>query len=188
MNTYRVGLAKPVHLHVLPAIERAAALMFPDDVISPEARASTVSEEELCDAQEQRRLWVATTGISIPVGFAIAAPFEDGAFLREIDVHPMHQRNGLGKLLVRSAIDWARAEGYPHISLTTFEHLPWNAPFYARMGFHCLSGSELPQALARKLQEEKQRGLKQRVAMCLRLQAAHNSPAETASAIPGADS
>jgi GNAT superfamily N-acetyltransferase len=132
VNRYRVGLAKPVHLHVLPAVERAAALIFPDDVISPEARASAVPVEELYDAREQRRLWVATTEISIPVGFAIAVPFEDGAFLLEVAVHPMHQRNGLGKLLVRAAIDWARAEGYPHISLTTFEHLPWNAPFYCR--------------------------------------------------------
>jgi len=36
---------------------------------------------------------------------------------------------------VNSVCDWARAEGYGAVTLTTFRDVPWNGPFYRKLGF-----------------------------------------------------
>jgi hypothetical protein len=71
--------------------------------------------------------------------------------------------------------DWATASGYRAITLTTLRHIPWNAPWYQRLGFRALEDNELSQALCDLLSEEIQHGLpaEDRVAMQRALQA-HN--------------
>ena len=44
-------------------------------------------------------------------------------------------RRGVGSALLEAACTWARAAGYPAITLITFADVPWNAPFYAARGF-----------------------------------------------------
>jgi hypothetical protein len=58
---------------MLSDIERAAAALFPNDVLTPEIRASTVPLEQLEAAHVEGRLWTALTKAGSPVGFAIAA-------------------------------------------------------------------------------------------------------------------
>ena len=62
---------------------------------------------------------------------------------------------------------WARASGHHAITLTALRHIPWNAPWYQRLGFRVLEETELSQALHDLLREEIRRGLPadQRVAM-----------------------
>ena len=56
--------------------------------------------------------------------------------------------------LVEAACDWAREQGFTQIQLSTFRHIPWNAPFYARLGFRELADSELgPDLLAERRHE-----------------------------------
>jgi hypothetical protein len=45
------------------------------------------------------------------------------------------------------------------VTLTTFEHVPWNAPYYARHGFAVLSEHELGPGLRRLRDEETRHGL-----------------------------
>ena len=33
---------------------------------------------------------------------------------------------------------WARSHGYGAVTLTTYRDVPWNAPFYERLGFSVL--------------------------------------------------
>ena len=65
---------------------------------------------------------------------------------------------------------WVAADedDYHTITLTTLRHIPWNAPWYQRLGFRVLETGELSEALRDLLQQEIQRGLPadQRVAMC----------------------
>ena len=56
-------------------------------------------------------------------------------------------------------IDWARTAMLEGVTLTTFRDAPWNAPFYARMGFRLLSGNEAGPRLTDLLRREAQRGL-----------------------------
>ena len=50
--------------------------------------------------------------------------------------------------------DAARGEGRPALTLTTFSDVPWNAPYYQRLGFAIVEpshqGFELAAAVARE--------------------------------------
>jgi predicted N-acetyltransferase YhbS len=91
-----------------------------------------------------------------------------------MDVVPAHAGRGLGRALVVEVAEWARREGFPSVTLTTFRHLPWNGPFYARQGFSELAAAELGPELRAALDEEVEHGLDpaKRVAMRLDLRAA----------------
>ncbi len=166
MSDYHIELAQRQHLAELPAIELAAATIFPEGVIPPEARSRTLPPQQLENALQQHCLWVAVAAsTSQLVGFAMVVPEKDAALLAEVDVHPEHQRKGVGRALVQAAIDWADAQGIPRLVLTTFGDLPWNAPFYEPCGFRRIAASQLTDALAQTLREEAHQGLKGRVAM-----------------------
>src|SRR5688572_19606173 len=169
IDGYRVALARREHIGMLAQIERAAAALFPDDVSTPEIRLSVVPREQLEAALAEERLWTAVTNTETVVGFAIAIRQSNAAFLQEIDVHPAHQRKGLGRRLINEVILWARAQEFPCVLLTTFEHVPWHAPFYSRLGFRKLADDELTLELLDRLQLERSQGMRQRVAMRLPL-------------------
>ena len=168
--TYAIRAARPAELHLLAAIELAAARLLaglaPESVLN-----ETTSEQELAHAQHDGRLWVALAG-DRPVGFAHVERIEPGAaHLEEIDVHPDHGRRGLGKALVAAVCEWAAAEGCHSVTLTTFRDVPWNMPYYARLGFVEIAPADLGPALESVLRDETRRGLDpaRRVAMRRRL-------------------
>jgi GNAT superfamily N-acetyltransferase len=185
MSPYAIVGARPLDLPLIGAIELAAARLLAGH--APEAVLNEVTSElELRDAQSDGRLWVALSG-DRPVGFAHVELLEpNAAHLEEIDVHPDHGRRGLGSRLVAEVCSWARKRGYGAVTLTTFRDVPWNMPFYARLGFEEISAAALTPALRAVLQDEARRGLDpaRRVAMRwraptnpLRVLAAHASPA-----------
>jgi GNAT superfamily N-acetyltransferase len=166
MPSYRIVTARPNDLRLLPAIELAAARLLaghaPESVL-----AETTSEEDLKEAQAQGRLWVALAGDE-PVGFAHVEVLEPtAAHLEEIDVLPNHGRRGLGRRLLTAVCEWAATEGHRSVTLTTFRDVPWNMPFYARLGFEVIPPADLSPALISVLQGEARRGLDpmRRVAM-----------------------
>ncbi len=164
---YRIELAREEDLGKLASIERAAAKRFPDAVITPEIRASVVPLEQLVQALQGGRLWVALTQSLQPVGFIIAELENKSVFILEVDVLPEHQGKGLGRALIQTVIRWTQKQGLPRVTLTTFGDVPWNAPFYERLGFCRLEKDQMTAELARKLDEERNRGLRERVAMAL---------------------
>ena len=90
-----------------------------------------------------------------------------------MDVHPNHGRLGIGAALVRTVICWARAEGHPTVTLTTFRHLPWNAPFYRRLGFLDVPDEDLSAELAQHLDNEERNGLDRSKRVAMRLVVGH---------------
>jgi GNAT superfamily N-acetyltransferase len=120
-------------LAALPALERAADSLFEQLGIGPLPGPGTV--EEFAAA-----LVVLVAG-DPPVGLcridAVGAGGTGGtgAHLEQLSVHPDHGRRGLGRALLRAAIEWARAAGYRELTLATYRDVPWNGPFYASEGF-----------------------------------------------------
>jgi len=171
MNTeeYRVSSALPEHIPLLAAVEIAAAAYFPADVITDEIRCGSVPVEQLESAQREARLWTAVNSSGEPVGFAIARIESDSVFLQELDVHPEHQQQGLGSKLIQQVIGYAESQGCASVTLTTFEYVPWNAPYYARLGFRKLPVAELSTELQHQLESEYRQGLSERIAMKLEL-------------------
>lgn len=119
----------------------------------------TTSESDLREAQAAGRLWVALAD-DTPVGFGLVEMLSaDLPHLEEIDVHPDHSRHGVGTALVRAVCGWADRSGYSEITLTTFRAVPWNMPFYCRLGFEEVSAVELRPELAAVVADEAARGL-----------------------------
>ena len=163
---YKITAARPRDLPLLPAIEVAAATLLaghaPASVLT-----ETTSQADLEEAQRRGRLWVALAE-DVPVGFAHIEVLEPTvAHLEEIDVHPDHGQRGVGTELVFSVCRWAAANGYSCVTLTTFRDVPWNMPFYARLGFEEIPPAELSAALLSVIEDETRRGLdpSRRVAM-----------------------
>lgn len=69
------------------------------------------------------------------VGFAQVLEIEGDAHLQMLAVRRDHGRQGIGTALVRAAMAEARARGHRRLTLSTYRDVPWNAPFYARLGF-----------------------------------------------------
>jgi GNAT superfamily N-acetyltransferase len=70
-----------------------------------------------------------------PFGFAHVEIIDGFAHLGQISVRPERMRQGYGAALVRASMSEAWQLGYDRLSLTTYRDLPWNAPFYAALGF-----------------------------------------------------
>jgi len=163
---YVVRLADPEHVDQLPDIEHAAATRFGDSL--PESVLSHVTPVDiLVAAQQAGLLWVALGPAGIPVGFAVASICGRRIHLDELDVLPEHGRRGIGSALLDAIEDYALNSDCTEITLTTFRDVPWNAPFYARVGFEAIPEQELDAELVRRLADEVALGLdrSRRVAM-----------------------
>jgi GNAT superfamily N-acetyltransferase len=84
-----------------------------------------------------------------------------------MSVHPDHGRRGLGATLLNHVCAWARAEGLPSVTLTTFADLPWNAPFYAKHGFRVMREDELGPELRALRDDETAHGLDPERRVCM---------------------
>jgi len=155
---YEIALARPGDLSRIAPIELAAARLLAGHAPEPVLEEVT-SDEDLQAAQRDGRLWVARSD-DVPVGFALVEMLERGAaHLEEIDVHAEHGRRGLGTRLVRHVYRWAETRGLGAVTLTTFRDVPWNMPFYARLGFEQVAAAALTPALRAVLEDEARRGL-----------------------------
>jgi GNAT superfamily N-acetyltransferase len=148
----------------------AAGEVFPVEDIPPELRATGLSLNTFQTAADEGRLFVAIfLPEARPVGLALATLVDGSAHLYEMDVLPAHARRGLGAALVDAVVDWARSRDFPSVTLTTFRHLAWNAPFYARQGFRPLTDLQRSPGLARLLTEEAEAGLDPAKRLAMRL-------------------
>lgn len=69
------------------------------------------------------------------VGFAHVTIYDDTAHLEQLSVLPSHGRQGIGRALVREAMEEARWLGFDQMALSTYRDVPWNGPFYRSLGF-----------------------------------------------------
>lgn len=97
-------------------------------------------------------------GDAPPGAFLDARIEDDRLHILEFDVHRRHQGQGLGRRLLAFAIDEARGRGLSGLSLTTFRDIPWNAAFYASMGFEALAPGTAPRTLQAYLDREVEHG------------------------------
>ncbi|MBE9099037.1 hypothetical protein [Vacuolonema iberomarrocanum] len=84
-----------------------------------------------------------------------------------MDVHPNHCPRGLGRCLIVTIADYAWIQGYIALTLTTFRSIPWNAPYYTRLGFHTLEFDELPPDLLAIRQLEAEHGMSPGNRVCM---------------------
>jgi GNAT superfamily N-acetyltransferase len=156
---YHIRRGRPSDIAALSAIERAASSLFAGFSFAHILSGSVTPVEILTEAEAMGRLFVAVTAADAPVGFALVATVDGQAHLDELDVDPRHGRRGLGAALVGAACAWGERMRADAITLSTFRDVPWNAPFYARLGFRILDAHELTPGLRRLLEADATRGL-----------------------------
>jgi len=167
-TAWSVRPARADELPALAEIERVAGARFatiPEVAALPEV---LMPAGALDDALGRGQVWVAVAADGAPVGFAYADLLDGGVHLEELDVLPASGRRGIGQALVAAVVADARARGAAAVTLTTFRDVPWNAPWYARLGFRIVEPEALPPGLAAVIAHEDARGLPRslRVAMC----------------------
>jgi GNAT superfamily N-acetyltransferase len=70
-----------------------------------------------------------------PVAYLLSTVIDDCLHVVQVTVSPSHARRRLGAALIEHLGALALAEGRPALTLTTFRDVPWNAPYYERLGF-----------------------------------------------------
>lgn len=121
-------------LALLADIERSAAQRFRGTPMDWAADGEPLPLDVLVAAQAAGLLWVALRD-GQPCGFALAKPMDGDLYLVEMSVALPAQGQGLGRALMQAVLAHARTAGYRAVVLTTDRELPWNAPFYQRLGF-----------------------------------------------------
>jgi GNAT superfamily N-acetyltransferase len=158
---YDVRAARARDLDFLPGIEREAAAAFAgyraETGLSLAAFGDVTAIEELERATKAGRLFVAEHR-DRPVGFALVEVVSRYAHLEEVDVHPAHARRGLGRALIERACTWAASHNLRGLTLITFRHVPWNAPYYERLGFSPVDPAALSPEHAMIARDEAARG------------------------------
>ncbi|HEY4929641.1 MAG TPA: GNAT family N-acetyltransferase [Acidimicrobiales bacterium] len=104
------------------------------------------------------------------VGFVSVLLIDDEAHIDQLSVVPERGGHGIGRDLLDEAIRWARRQALSGVTLATFRDVPWNAPFYQRVGFEVVT--DLPPGLDAVRSHERDSGLDAmgpRVAMRLAL-------------------
>ncbi|ANY87110.1 MULTISPECIES: GNAT family N-acetyltransferase [Pseudomonas] len=160
--------ALPRDLPLLPDVERSAAQAFTQlpglswlasgDVLDLTAHQAFLAQGDS---------WIAVDDGDRPIGFLCAQTAGSELHIHELSVHERAQGKGMGRRLLREAIDTARSRGLQAVTLTTFIDVPWNAPFYARLGFTILTPEQLDERLRGILRDERAHGLSGRCAMRL---------------------
>jgi len=102
--------------------------------------------------------WVAEAEDQI-VGFLCAEIMSGDLHVWELAVRREWQGQGIGRRLMETAIEYARGNHLRCVTLTTFRQVPWNEPFYRRLGFEVIDMKSMEPRLALILQDEIQQGL-----------------------------
>ncbi|WP_320723569.1 GNAT family N-acetyltransferase [Enterobacter sp. 146F3] len=158
---------RPGDVASLPAIECAAGERFREDpCLAWLADGEVISAEQHLEYAERGLSWLALANDQ-PVGFILAEAHPSSLFIVELSVDLDWQGKGIGRQLIACVADHARTLGLASLTLTTFRDVPWNAPFYARLGFEKMT--TLTPELRQKREEETAHGFAYETRCAMRL-------------------
>lgn len=109
-----------------------------------------------------------------PVGFASFDLVDGQPYLDQLAVRRSAMRRGIGARLLQRAERWAQSAGGSALWLTTYAHLPFNAPYYERHGYEIMPEATCSPGILQHLEDQRRHlpAPDQRVAMRLRLASA----------------
>ncbi|AOJ83550.1 GNAT family acetyltransferase [Burkholderia savannae] len=146
----RIRAARIDEAPLMADIEAAAARRF-GDVGMPHIASSPPTD--LADLRARidgdRALVAVDDACGRIVGFAMYRMLDASRlYLEELDVAPEHAGRRIGSALIEAVAARALGAGVRQIVLSTFRHVPWNAPYYRRLGFVDLDDDMLDPVLA----------------------------------------
>jgi GNAT superfamily N-acetyltransferase len=155
----RIRAARLGDIPSLIEIERAASDTFRTLSMDFVADDDPGSLAELAPYIHGRRAFVSADDADNPVAYIILDAVDGAAHIEQVSVHPDHARRGIGRTLIDRADAWAQEQSLRSLTLTTYLDVPWNAPYYRRLGFRHLSPDEETPGLRAIKDREREAGL-----------------------------
>ncbi|MBB2948251.1 GNAT superfamily N-acetyltransferase [Actinoplanes lutulentus] len=155
----RIRAVRESELELLQEIERAAGQAFRDIGMPEIAEDPPLPVSVLDGYRRAGRAWVAD--LDGPAGYVITDVVDGHPHVEQVSVHPRAARRGVGRALIGHL-------AAPVLTLTTFAEVPWNAPYYRRLGFVELADAELTPALREIREREAEHGLDRWPRICMR--------------------
>ena len=144
---HTIRAASRADLDVIGELEVAAGQRFREIGLHRIADDPGPSAENLAPHLDQGTIWVAELGGEI-VGYAVASVVDAEGHLDQVSVAPGAAGLGIGRELIETVHAWASGAGFPTVTLTTFVDVPWNGPYYERLGYRIVANDELGPELA----------------------------------------
>jgi ribosomal protein S18 acetylase RimI-like enzyme len=164
----KIRMAGVDDLPVIREIEGAAGRLFLQTEFPNIADDEPMSIATLLAFQSQGQIRVAVDREDLPIGFAVTGVIDDLVHLHELSIHPNYGRKGIGRRLIDAVCVFAKEQGSPAVTLSTFREVAWNAPYYERLGFRILEEAELGRGLREIRNIEAQKGLPLDRRVCMR--------------------
>lgn len=149
----RIRLASADEIHKVAPLEQAAGELFRPLGMNAVADDAPIAESELLLAVDERRLWFAVE-YGVLKAYLLGDFLPQSLHIDQVTVHPDAARRGLGALMIESVSADPRSKERGLLTLTTFVDVPWNAPYYRRIGFRDVPENEWPEGVAEKYREE----------------------------------
>ena len=106
-----------------------------------------------------QELIVAVNAEGTCVGFVMFEPQPARIYIQELDVLTSHAGRRIGAALIEQVAQLARSRQIMQLVLSTYREVPWNAPYYRRLGFRDIDEAELDVALRARRDAHIARGL-----------------------------
>jgi len=147
-----IRCANAADISAIITVERSSGALF-EGTHMAWAVGETSSPEDLLEAIHQGLVWVAADDDKI-AGYISGSALDGDFHIEEVAVAIGYQRRGIGKDLIEHVAGRARHLGLGALTLTTDRTLPWNAPYYERLGFKILAEGDVPPYLGAALAEK----------------------------------
>jgi GNAT superfamily N-acetyltransferase len=140
-------------------IEVAAGRPFAEIGMDSIAADDPPASEELLAHVGLGTAWMAVGADGEPVGYVLASVVDEEAHVDQVSVVPEAAGHGIGAALIERVCAWATEGGHDTVTLTTFRDVPWNGPYYRRLGFDEVATAALGPELAAVRRREVEAGI-----------------------------
>lgn len=157
--------ARTAEIERVRQIERVSATRFAGSDLA------ALADDEPTDAATLERR-IGEGGLLVadeagePVAFVMFRPAEGCAYVEQIDVLPSHAGRAIGAALLDAVAALAVQRGLAALTLSTFRDVPFNAPYYRRLGF--VEVADLTPGMREIRREHEARGLDETTRLFMR--------------------
>ncbi|KAF0845885.1 GNAT family N-acetyltransferase [Nocardia caishijiensis] len=161
--------ARERDIAALQEIERRAGVPFAEIGMVAVAEDEPPSAELLREFLASERAWVWPDADDRPIGYLLLGIVDGQPHIDQVSVDPAHSGLRIGKSLIDHAVTWAKSQGLRELTLTTFTEVPWNGPYYERLGFTYIPVADESPGLRAIRAEESANGLDEWPRACMRV-------------------
>ncbi|MDH6238379.1 GNAT family N-acetyltransferase [Cryobacterium sp. CG_9.6] len=152
-------LATVNDLFRIQEIERAAGQTFRTVGMESVAEDEPISAAVFESFLNEGEAWVTVSDDRFVIAYLLVEPLDGAMHVEQVTVHPSVARRGIGARLLDVANERATERKLDALTLTTFRDVPWNAPYYTRLGFGVIASERWGRGLHQKMSVEATNGL-----------------------------